>query len=195
MTFIIVDVESSGLPVGRKADYKDLEKYENARIVQLSFMVCNEDLEQIDFKDFVIKADGFSIDNSEFHWVTNKISEEQGIPFAAVATELSKFLPDCSHILAHNADFDTNIIKSELYRYKLYDILNAFETKQVLCTMKHTMHMVGIQGKFGVKYPTLGELYKYMFNEPIENAHNSMYDVINLHKIVKALYDTNRLQL
>jgi hypothetical protein len=30
-------------------------------------------------------------------------------------------------------------------------------------------------------------------NEDITNAHNSKYDVINLHCVVKTLYDTNKL--
>ena len=32
-----------------------------------------------------------------------------------------------------------------------------------------------------------------MFDKNIENAHNSKYDVINLHDIVKNMYDSKQL--
>jgi hypothetical protein len=32
-----------------------------------------------------------------------------------------------------------------------------------------------------------------VFETPIENAHNSKYDVINLHGIVKNMYDSKKL--
>lgn len=196
-TILIIDVETSGLPP-RNAPYTDLEKYKNARVVQMSYMICDAStLEQIDIIDSVIKADGFSITNSQFHWVTDEISQEQGIPFADAAQELAKYLPNVTHILAHNADFDVNIIKSELFRNpKLHYIIEEFNKKKVICTMKTTMNMVNVRNRYGVKFPTLAELYGYVFNgKPLENAHNARYDVIYLHKAIKELCDTNRFRL
>jgi DNA polymerase III epsilon subunit-like protein len=197
MTVIIIDVETSGLPVGRNAHYQDLEKYKNARIVQCSYMICDRDtLEQKEIKEYVIKADGFSIDNHEFHWVTNETSQEQGPPFIEVAQQDGTDILEATHILAHNADFDINVIKSELYRYGMYDIINEVGTKQVICTMKTTMNMVNVRNKYGVKFPTLTELYAYVFNgEKFDNAHNALYDVIYLHKAVKQLFEQGRFSL
>ena len=48
--------------------------------------------------------------------------------------------------------------------------------------------MVKAKNKYGkIKYPSLAELYKFVCNKDIENAHNSKYDVINLHEICKNL--------
>jgi hypothetical protein len=60
--------------------------------------------------------------------------------------------------------------------------------------MKHTKNIVKIINKFGkYKYPSMKELYKYCFGKDIENAHNSKYDVINLHAAIKHMYDAGYL--
>jgi hypothetical protein len=60
--------------------------------------------------------------------------------------------------------------------------------------MKHTKHIVKALNKIGnIKYPSLAELYRFVFDKNIENAHNSKYDVINLHDIVKSMYDSKQL--
>jgi DNA polymerase III epsilon subunit-like protein len=192
---LIIDVETSGLPSKRNCNYKDLDQYASARIVQLSMMLCNESYEEIMLKDFIVRADGFNIDNSHIHGITNEISLSNGVAFAEVADELKDILSDVSCIIAHNADFDINVIKSELYRNGLTSIITDVENKTVVCTMKKTMHMVNAQGRYGVKFPSLAELYLYVFNEPLTNLHNSKYDVINLHKIVKRLYEIKDLQM
>ena len=196
-TILIIDVETSGLPP-RNANYTDLNKYKNARVVQISYMVCDAiTLEQKEIIDHVIKAEGFNITNTQFHWVTDKISQEQGISFAQAAHELAKYLPSVTHILAHNADFDVNIIKSELLRNtELHNIIDELNKKTVICTMKSTMQMVNVRNRYGVKFPTLAELYGYVFNDqPLENAHNAKYDVIYLHKAIKELYNMGKFKL
>jgi DNA polymerase III epsilon subunit-like protein len=197
LTILIVDVETSGLPSSRNANYKDLDKYKNARIVQISYMICDAaTLETISIVDNVIKADGFNITNSQFHWVTDEISQEQGIPFEDAANELAGYLPDVTHILAHNADFDINIIKSELFRRpELQHIIEELNKKSVVCTMKSTMAMVKARNKYGIKFPSLAELYSHVFKgQTLENAHNAKYDVIYLHKAIKQLFQDGKFR-
>lgn len=184
---LIIDVETTGLPCKRNCDYRDLQQYSSARIVQMSMMLCNQACEELVLKDFIVKADGFTIENSHIHGITQEISERDGLLFPEVAAELWYMLMQASQIVAHNADFDVNVIKSELFRYGMNDMIDLIESKTVVCTMKKTMHMVNVQGRYGVKFPSLAELYMYTFGEPITNAHNSKYDVINLQKIVQRL--------
>ena len=198
---LIIDVETTGLPkrqknslFGQQPLYENLELYDSARVVQVSMMLCNELFEEIEFIDFVVKTDGYTISNSQFHGITDEISARDGIPFSQIAEKLSYFLKKVSHIVAHNAIFDMSIIKSELFRIGLYSIIDELNTKQVLCTMKHTMKTVKALNKIGnIKYPSLAELYRFVFDKNIENAHNSKYDVINLHDIVKNMYDSKQL--
>ena len=198
---LIIDVETTGLPQRQKNSlfgqlplHENLELYNSARVVQVSMMLCNELFEEIEFIDFIVKTDGYTIGNSQFHGITDEISATEGVPFSQIAETLSTFLKKVSHIVAHNAIFDMSILKSELFRLGLYSIIDELNTKQILCTMKHTKKIVKALNKIGnIKYPSLAELYRFVFNKNIENAHNSKYDVINLHGIVKNMYDSNQL--
>jgi hypothetical protein len=62
---------------------------------------------------------------------------------------------------------------------------------QLFCTMKHCKKIVNIKNNY--KGLSLAELYNFAFNVNIENAHNSYYDVINLHKIIVYLSSNNKL--
>jgi DNA polymerase-3 subunit alpha len=188
MTVLILDVETTGLPKSRKAHYTDLAAYEPARIVQFTMMQCDNDLNEVELKDYIVRADGFIIENSHIHGITQDISDADGISFIDILPKLEEFLQTCDTIYAHNAEFDINVIKSELLRYKRQDLVDLIHTKIIICTMKETTNMVNIRTKYGPKWPTLAELYYHLFKTPLENAHNSKYDVINLHKIVQSLY-------
>jgi len=198
---LIIDIETTGLPIcnglpyGKYHPYEYLDMYNTSRIVQLSMMLCNEKYEEIDLKDFIVRADDFTIDNHEFHGITNEISLNSGRPFIEIVEEFLICMKQVSCIIAHNANFDMNILFSELYRNGLHSAIIELKTKKIICSMKNTKQIVKAKNKYGIiKDPSLAELYKFVINENIENAHNSKYDVINLHKIIKSLYDTNLFQ-
>jgi DNA polymerase-3 subunit alpha len=189
---LILDVETTGLPkrIGKGFPaYNNIHAYDDARMVQLTMMLCNDNLEEIELLDYIIKSDGFSINNSHLHGITEEISLHQGIPFSEIVSVILSQIKKVSHIIAHNIEFDINILKSELFRLGLSDIIEEVDRKKLICTMKETMYQVNIRNQYGVKYPSLAELYYYIFQQKIENAHNSKYDVINLHRIMKYLYE------
>jgi DNA polymerase-3 subunit alpha len=193
---LIIDTETNGLPDmkylpwGKYPYYKDMEKYDNARIVQITIMICDDDLNPMEIKDFIIKRDNFSIDNYQFHGITNEISDNVGISFIDVMNQLSDCIKREKKIIAHNIDFDINVILAECHRYGLNDLSDDILRKQHICSMKSTKSVLKIINKYGrFKNPSLAELYYFNFNQPIENAHNSKYDVINLHKVLKYMYD------
>lgn len=186
-------IQTCGLPFGQNPPYTQLAKYESARIVQLSFILCNEKFEKIEERDFIIKADGFSIDNSNIHGITNEISASKGVPFSDVATVLAHYVQQVSHIVAHNANFDISVILSELHRIQLKTIISLIQKKKVLCTMKHTMRKVGAMNSYGIKAPSLAELYHHVMCRTLPITHNAKHDVSNLHDVVKKMYDSNDL--
>jgi len=197
---LIIDTETNGLPIisglkwGEYPNYRDLDKYHNSRIVQFTTMICDHNFNELSLDDAIIKRDGFDIFNKEFHGITNEISDNQGVPFLNVANDFYTYLKDVKYIFAHNIAFDINVIKSELFRYGLFHIIEEIEKKELVCTMKHTKPILKILNKYGnYKNPSLNELYKFYFGENIENAHNSKYDVINLHTVIKHMYENNIL--
>lgn len=198
---LFIDTETSGLPDTRNLRwgeypyYKKLDKYANARIVQFSMLITDTQFKFVDIKDYIIKRDGFDITNQEFHGITNEISDNLGVNFDIVAIEIFyELLKKVSHIVAHNVAFDVGVIKSELYRRNLYHIIDELDKKTLLCTMKHMKPILKIINPYGnYKNPSLNEIYKYNFNKDIENAHNSLYDVKNLHQVVEHMYKNKTL--
>jgi DNA polymerase III epsilon subunit-like protein len=198
---LFLDTETSGLPDthnlrwGVYPYYKHLDKYSKARIVQFSMLITDKQFKFEDVKDYIIKREGFDITNEEFHGITNDISDNIGVSFDTVAVEIFyEQLKKVSHIIAHNVAFDVGVIKSELYRRKLHYIIDELDKKTLLCTMKHMKPILKIINQYGnYKNPSLNEIYKYNFNKDVENAHNSLYDVSNLHKVVRHMYENNTL--
>jgi DNA polymerase-3 subunit alpha len=199
--YLIIDVETTGLPnkhgLTRKQfpDYQELHRYDNCRVVQLSMMLCDDQLKCIKLEDFIVKPVDFSIDNPEFHGITNEIAQHNGLLLCNILQYFEDNLILVTHIIAHNIEFDINVIKSECFRKGNHNLLNIVDSKILICTMHLTKEIVKAKNKYGIKYPSLAELYKFSFNENITNAHNSKYDVINLHKIVEYLYMNNMFNI
>ncbi len=194
--YLIVDTETNGLPNTKGLEYccyplyNDINKYNTSRIIQLSFMICDNKLNKLNMYDYIIKAENFSINNSEFHGITNEISNKDGSNFDIIIDIFYKELKNCSHIIAHNIGFDINVIKSELYRRHLYHIIIELDKKNLICSMEKFKNTVKAKFKHKsnkIKDPSLKELYKFAFNKEIENAHNSKFDVINLHAAIKKI--------
>uniref|UniRef100_A0A6C0B0Q6 Exonuclease domain-containing protein n=1 Tax=viral metagenome TaxID=1070528 RepID=A0A6C0B0Q6_9ZZZZ len=202
MGYLIFDTETNGLPqckaYGFFPPYTQTEKYAGARVVQVSYIITNEVYTKLEESDTIIKMDDFKITNSEFHGITEHISETQGITFQEFAKGFSNSLDFVHTIVAHNLNFDFNVICAELYRYGFHDIITKLESKKQICTMKRYKNLVCATFKSGTgsfkgepslrfKDPNLKELYTFATGEVMENHHNSMYDVLNLHKAVKLL--------
>ena len=198
---MFIDTETSGLPDthnlrwGVYPHYKNLDKYSNARIVQFSMLITDNQFNYKEVKDFIIKREGFEIANEKFHGITNDISDNIGVDFNTVAIDVFyELLKKVSHVIAHNVAFDIGVIKSELYRRGLKNIIEELDKKTLLCTMKHMKPILKIINPYGnYKNPSLNEIYKYNFNKDVENAHNSLYDVYNLHKVVEHMYKNKTL--
>jgi DNA polymerase III epsilon subunit-like protein len=199
---LFIDTETSGLPDTRNLrwgvypDYKDLEKYDGARIVQFSILITDTKFKYEDVKDYIIKRENFEITNENFHGITNEISDTVGVDFNTVAVDIFyELLKKTTHIVAHNVGFDVGVIKSELHRRNLQFIIDELDKKTLLCTMKHMKPILKIINQYGnYKNPSLNEIYKYNFKTDVENAHNSLYDVYNLHKVVEHMYKNNTLK-
>lgn len=198
---LFIDTETNGLPNAKNLNlkwgdypfYKLLDRYNNARIVQLSYMITDNQFNQLELIDHIIKRDNFDIGNFEFHGITNDISDN-GIEFNYAFEEFYNSLKKVTHIIAHNIAFDINVIKSELYRRNKIYIIEEIDKKTLLCTMKHSKSILKIINQYGrYKNPSLNEIYRFAFNKDIDNAHNSKYDVINMHAVIKKMYDDNIL--
>jgi DNA polymerase-3 subunit alpha/DNA polymerase-3 subunit epsilon len=172
MNFLFFDTETTGLPLNYKAPYTDISNW--PRIVQLSWLIANEDGTILKESDYIIKVD-FPIpkEASQVHGITNLVAAKKGIIITEVLNTLLNDLNGMNHLICHNVNFDLTILQSELYRHNLHHQINI----PTFCTMKNSTEYCKLPGNYGYKWPKLEELYSVCFNKKLENAHNAMADV------------------
>jgi DNA polymerase III subunit alpha len=196
--YIVFDTETTGLPqcsgFNKFPFYADLAKYDNSRVIQLSYQVYTSSHVLITEQNLYIKPDGFRILNEEFHKITNEFVEEHGISIHDALeffiTDIRKYSVDI--LIGHNIVFDINIVASELYR--MADTVHAemIYNFKTCCTMLKTQHIIKKEitnknGKRYVKFPSLRESYEFFALRDIENQHNALYDVRSTAFIYQSL--------
>ncbi len=171
---LFFDTETTGLPKNYNAPISDTSNW--PRLVQLSWIMADEDANILSKKDFIIKPNGFVIpkESSEIHGITTDKAEREGFDLSYVLDIFDKGLIQADILVGHNIDFDINVLRSELYRLKRNDYICQ---KERLCTMKATVDYCKIISRNGYKYPKLQELYRKVFSRDFEDAHNSAADI------------------
>ncbi len=141
---LVLDLETTGIPTER-SDHKNLEAYDNSRIVQIAWVIVNRDLDkQTPMRDYIVADQSYPIPNSQFHGVTEEIRKEAGIQFDIIHKQFRNDLAECNvtHIGSYNVEFDIGVWRSELYRRGLDD--NAFyKNRKLVCFMRNAMSILG----------------------------------------------------
>lgn len=203
MGSIFFDLETNGLPsrigvpYGHYPPITDRVKYEDARVVQISYMVCDDDLNTLSMHDSIIDTEGrFGITNSHIHGITDERSRSSGEAFDDVMVSFVEALRGVGTVVAHNADFDVNVLKAELYRRGSTEALEVLCQKRVVCTMKLCKAVVNAKNVYHrLKNPSLKELYEFATQKQMEGAHDARYDVLNMHEAVKSLLDRGMIAM
>jgi len=179
--------DRSGLLWGKEPNYTENSKYSSCRIVQISYLLCDDSYEIVEQKTYIIKATNFKIENSEFHGITDNISENNGILFSDMANDLKQYLNKVDTLISHSVNFNICVLKNELYRNNMNDIIDIINNKKLICTVERYTNLVGIPKKGGYKAPSLEELYEKVMKKSILKKYDIKEDVINLHKILLTL--------
>ena len=182
--YLIIDTETTGLPILFGFDKfpppTDHRRYDTSRMVHIAWKIIDKNYNEVCFKNFIIKRDGFEINNTQFHGITNEISDEKGVDITVALSELEKDLENCTTIIAHNLKFDYNVIVNHCYRYDRFLLTELMESKEKYCTMKQSTNILKLPTRYAsnkFKYPSLKELYQYYFKTDFEGAHDAYYDV------------------
>ena len=198
---MIFDVETTGLIQKQKKGPGEsipipLEK--QPHILQISFLIYDE-IERRTTKSvdlYINVADTVVISDfiTEKTGITRQMCNERGIGIENALFEFYSEYIKCDRIVAHNLDFDREMIQIEmqrngntlekmgcLYWNKVFD--KEFEKMQhihTFCTMRIGRNVCKLEcananGKY-YKNPKLEELYKHFFGVVPENLHNSLVD-------------------
>ena len=189
---IVLDTETSGLPRGcgfnKYPAYQNLDAYDTARIVSISWIVCKgHDVVQQAY--YVVKPDNYVIgdESIRIHGITNEYAKENGVSIHDIVNEFKYWLDCCTGIVAHNVGFDKHVILSELHRYGYDDLALKLKEKHFICTMKKGKEFLNYH-----KNPKLEELYQALYNEPLENAHNAQADTYYCYRCFIKMFPVDK---
>jgi DNA polymerase III epsilon subunit-like protein len=172
---LVFDTETTGKPKNYTAPMSVVDNW--PRVIQLAWSVYTAGGELISKQKHLIKPDGWAVPVEEF-WIKHGYSTEgcaaDGI---AIKHALEMFLADlqnCVLIVAHNMQFDYNVLGAEMIRAGV----RAGKKTERFCTMEAGVNVCKIPGKRGYKWPTLSELHKHLYNgEDFTGAHDAGADV------------------
>lgn len=178
---LVFDVETTGLLP------KDNRSPENCPyITQLSYIVWDMNQETaIEMYDTYIKVPQhveIIPFITELTGVDRELLDRKGVPIEHALHRFCRAYMDADIVVAHNLDFDKNMVLVEMERARINVPLFTNQLKaETYCTMRATniycdLWRVMKNGARLRKWPKLAELYEKLFNETPENLHNSMMD-------------------
>ncbi|MCQ2206917.1 MAG: 3'-5' exonuclease [Paludibacteraceae bacterium] len=177
--YLFFDTETTGLPRNYNAPSSDTENW--PRMVQISWIITDENGEEIKREDHIIKPEGYTIPTqaSNIHRITTQRALKEGHPLKDVLDSFLTDVDNAQHLVCHNASFDKKIVGAELIRSFGYDDL---QKRTFRCTMRESTNFCRLpfqRGGWGNAYkvPRLQELHNILFGCEFEDAHNSMSDV------------------
>ena len=171
---IVIDLETTGFPktkLGGYYDPSDTEKYDNSRIIQIGYIVINDNNTELLRNSMYVKPDGFTIDNSWVHNITDEIASEKGHCFKYVMGIFENDIFGCDTIISHNIKFDYNVLLSECHRYGLTGLIEKLEGMEKYCTMLNGKEIMNMR-----KWPKLTELYEYLYDAEFKQKHDALDD-------------------
>ena len=172
--YLFFDTETTGVPRNYKAPSSDAGNW--PRLVQLAWILTDENGNRIHTGNMIVKPNGFVIpaDAAKVHGITTQRALAEGIPLKDVITQVKADLEVATCIVCHNVEFDKKIVGAEMIRLGMRDEVGR---KKSLCTMLASTNFCRIHGYYGYKYPKLQELYWKLFGEDFDDAHNAMSDI------------------
>lgn len=187
--YLFFDTETTGLPRSWRAPVTDLANW--PRVVQVGWVACGEDGALLSRAEFVVRPEGFSIppEAARVHGITDERAAREGAALKEVLLAFSEAVNASSRAVAHNLDFDEKVLGAEFLRAGLADPLRRIER---LCTMRAATDHCRIPGRYGYKWPTLEELYRHLFDEPLEGSHAAGSDAL---ACARCFFELRRLEV
>lgn len=177
--FVFFDTETTGLPKQWGAKFTDINNW--PRIIQLAFIVADENGDELFRYKELIKPEGWTMPTDKF-WVDNGFTHEEnvekGVEIYSALRMFQGALKKCDYKIAHNVNFDKPIVMAEMIRAGItYQLM---QYKKSICTMRSTTNLVGIKKSHasGNKWPKLIELHQHLFGCEFDDAHDALADVV-----------------
>ena len=173
---LFFDTETSDKFNFKTASYKDSDF---PWLVQLGAVLAENGIAYAEI-NVIILPDGRTIAEGaqRVHNISVETAEKVGFPEDLVMENFITLANHAEVLVAHNYQFDSQIIAALLYRNDELKFARKilFDSKH-FCTMKETTDICKLPGKYGWKWPKLSELYWFLFQEKMVGAHDAMFDI------------------
>jgi DNA polymerase III epsilon subunit-like protein len=189
---LFFDTETTGLPVNKKMGALEC-KGNWPDLVSISWSVYDEDV-CVKRVTHIVRPDLWTIpeESIAIHKITMERAQAEGVPLAEVLEEFHADLVKCSRVVAHNMEFDKNIIFNA-FAWRLGKDPRKFWLEEAeFCSLEKSKNELKLPARYPkpwdmYKMPRLDELYEATFKEPAPaGAHRADRDVEVLEKIVWA---------
>ena len=185
--YLFFDTETTGLPKNWKAPVTDLQNW--PRLVQLAYLLYDQQGNKISGGDFIIQPDGFTIpaEAAAIHGISTEKANREGVALMTVLQDFQTLINRAEQLVAHNMSFDEKIMGAEFLRNRMPD---SIASKRKICTMQRSTNFCALDGPYGYKWPKLSELHYKLFNTGFEEAHNAAVDI---NATAKCFWELKRL--
>lgn len=190
--YLIFDASANGKPKNWRGDPDDVFNW--PRMVHISWIVLDEQLQPIKDFDCIAKPEGFKMSESILD--TCKIDEEdvsnKSVDLKEILENFAKDIDEAKFIFTHNATFNNNVVGAEFIRKNMKNPLPYADS---FCLMREATWYCKLKGKGkGYKWPSLTELYMICFKQKYSPANNARADTIAATRCFKKLMMIGELE-
>lgn len=193
MKILVLDVESTGLPIDWNRPSSDVDNW--PRVCEMAFELFDETGKTLSRTIELITPDGWEIPTKETFmekghsepeaikqaqfWVDHGFDTETckllGKPMPEVLKQFAAAYDECDLMLCHNTAYDKSVVSAELIRYGI----RVKAKKPDFCTKLEGESICKIPSQYPGKYkwPKLEELYRFLFGKDFDGAHAASNDI------------------
>jgi DNA polymerase III epsilon subunit-like protein len=179
---IVIDTETTGLPAetryGGLYVPTNYSKYNSSRVIEIGYFIYSKEGDFITKQNMLIMPDGFRIENTAIHGIKHEVAEREGIPLQIALAQLEEDLKTCDTIVAHNLQFDFNVILAECFRIlangantTAKSVINRMDKLKRVCTMQ-----LGMQKLHRERRIKLSHLYEELTDNEWNQQHRAEDD-------------------
>lgn len=187
MKFLFFDTETTGLPRDRRIS-AEKQKDNWPDMVSISWIIV-EDETMISCESYIVRPDEWNIpqESTDIHGISHAFAKRNGHSITEVVERFAYDVEKCDYIIAHNLEFDKNVVDNAC-QWRILEGPDRINWRKKICTAEYGKEITRIiaqngRGRF-FRYPKLSELYQFvMKKQPSLTLHNSLNDTMLLAEL------------
>lgn len=182
--YTIIDTETTGLfDFARPADADG-----QPRLASFAMLAADEQCNLICASHVLVRPDGWQMspDAERINGLSQALLEKHGVPVQQILVRYTHQILEGSIVVAHNAQYDTKLMRGELRRAGMNDFFGVTAT---ICTMQALTEVCNIpkaNGR-GCKWPKLSEAVRHCLNRDPSGAHGALHDALDCLDLLRWL--------